>query len=239
MITKHQFPENPESFLEGETILVNKPLNWTSFDVVNKIRHLLRYKLNVKKIKVGHAGTLDPLATGLVIVCTGKATKQIAEYSNLSKEYIASFRFGATTPSYDSEGEINETFPYEHITEDLLKDTIAKYFMGEIDQIPPMFSAKKVDGKRAYQFARKGVEKKLLPKKVNILDFKILSYNLPEVLFSIHCGSGTYVRALARDLGEKVSSGAYISKLERIKIDNFLLTDSLEINTFANLLKQM
>jgi len=239
MITKHQFAKNMASFLEGETILINKPLNWTSFDVVNKIRHLLRYKLNVKKIKVGHAGTLDPLATGLVIVCTGKATKQIERYMSLPKEYVTSFRFGATTPSYDAEGEINATFPFEHITEDLLKETIKKYFTGKIEQVPPMFSAKKIDGKRAYEYARKGIEKKMLPKTVEILDFKILNYNLPDISFSIRCTSGTYIRSLARDLGEKMSSGAYISELKRTKIDNFFLEDSLEITTFANLLKQM
>ncbi len=239
MITKHQFAKNTEAFMEGETILINKPLNWTSFDVVNKIRHLLRYKLNVKKIKVGHTGTLDPLATGLVIVCTGKATKQIEHYMKLSKEYVTSFRFGATTPSYDAEEEINATFPFEHITEDLLKETLKKYFIGKIDQRPPMFSAKKIEGKRAYNYARKGIEKKMLPKKVEIFDFKILNYNLPDVSFSIQCTSGTYIRSLARDLGEKMSSGAYISELKRTKIDNFLLEDSLEITTFANLLKQM
>lgn len=239
MITKHQFAKNTEAFLEGETILINKPLNWTSFDVVNKIRHLLRNKLNIKKIKVGHAGTLDPLATGLVIVCTGKATKQIERYMKLSKEYVTSFRFGATTPSYDAEEEINAIFPFEHITEDLLKETIKKYFIGEIEQIPPMFSAKKIEGKRAYDYARKGIQKKISPKKVKILDFKILKYNLPNVSFSIQCTSGTYIRSLARDLGEKMSSGAYIFELKRTKINNFFLEDSLEITTFANLLKQM
>jgi len=195
--------------------------------------------LNVKNIKVGHAGTLDPLATGLMIICTGKATKQIAAYQNLPKTYIATFVFGATTPSYDNETEINKTFSVEHINRDLIEEAIENYFLGIIEQIPPVFSAKKVEGKRAYEYARKGIHKKLESKKVNIYDFKILEMNFPEITFSISCGSGTYIRALARDLGEKVDSGAYLSKLKRIKIDNFLLVDSLEITTFANLVNQL
>ncbi len=239
MITKQQFTKNPESFLQGETILINKPLNWTSFDVVNKIRFLLRDKLKIKKIKVGHAGTLDPLATGLIIVCTGKATKQISEYQNLPKEYITSFRFGATTPSYDLESEINETFSFEHITPELLERTIQEKFIGKIEQVPPVFSAKRIDGKRSYEYARKGIDKKLMPREVEIFSFKTLKNNLPEILFSIQCGSGTYIRSLARDLGRDLSCGAYVSSLKRVKINNFLLVDSLEITTFANLIKQL
>jgi len=239
MITKHQFPKTIESFLSGETILINKPLNWTSFDVVNKIRHSLRNKLGIKNIKVGHAGTLDPLATGLIIICTGKSTKQISNYMNMPKEYETTFRFGSTTPSYDAESEINETFPFKHITKPLLEEVIQSKFLGKIKQTPPMFSAKKIDGKRAYQFARKGIEKKMLSKEIEIMDFKIISFDLPDIIFSIHCSSGTYIRALARDLGKDLKSGAYILKLKRTKISNFLLADSLEITTFVNFLQQM
>lgn len=239
MITKHLFTNEIETFLTGETILINKPINWTSFDVVNKIRYLLRHKLNIKNIKVGHAGTLDPLATGLMIINTGKATKKINEIQKLDKEYISTFTFGGITPSFDRETNVTETFPTEHITKELIEKTIQDYFLGDIVQIPPAFSAKKIDGKPSYAYARKGIEKILSPKQVCINSFKIIKNEFPNISFSVNCTSGTYIRSLARDLGEKLSSGAYVNKLERTKIGTFFLVDSLNITTFANLLKKM
>lgn len=201
-------------FKEGKTILVDKPLNWTSFDVVNKLRWNLKQKLGIKKIKVGHAGTLDPLATGLLVICTGKHTKKINELMVGEKTYTGKILLGKTTPSYDLESEYNETFPVDHITEELL-EKVRLSFIGEQDQVPPIFSAKQVNGKRAYDLARAGVELELKPNKINVSSFTIDTSNLPEVSFEISCSKGTYIRSIAHDFGMKLNSGGTLIELRR------------------------
>jgi tRNA pseudouridine55 synthase len=223
------------NFVEGETLLVNKELSWTSFDVVNSIRSSLRHALKIKKIKVGHAGTLDPLATGLLIVCTGKHTKTIDLIQAKDKVYSGTFILGATRPSQDKETEIDQTFEYSHITEEAIHE-VAKGFIGDQNQIPPMFSAIKVDGTRAYMLARedKSVEMKARP--VQIFSFEITHINMPEVGFRIKCGKGTYIRSIARDFGERLQSGAYLGSLCREKIGDFSLDDSLTTSQIKNLI---
>jgi tRNA pseudouridine55 synthase len=211
-----------EEFQEGKVLLVDKPLEWSSFQAVNKIKYHIQKKFNIKKkqIKIGHAGTLDPLATGLLIVCTGKQTKSITEYQDQYKIYSGTFHLGATTPSYDLETEVNETFPVEHITEELINDTL-EHFIGEVEQVPPVFSAIKVDGKRAYKKARAG-EEVVIPKRiVSIYDFEITDIDLPSVNFKVKCSKGTYIRTLANDFGSKLNSGAYLSALRREAIGEF------------------
>lgn len=204
-------------------MLVNKPLDWTSFDVVRK----LRYKLKIKKI--GHAGTLDPLATGLLIVCSGKMTKRIDEYQAQEKEYTGRFIIGQSTPSHDLETEVNETSDISHITSDRIRET-TKLFMGTIDQVPPMHSAIKIDGKRAYQLARKGQEAELKSRQVTITTFEITAIELPSVSFRVVCTKGTYIRSLARDFGKALGVGAYLAELCRTRIGPFKLEDALEID---------
>lgn len=206
------------NFHEGALILVDKPLKWTSFDVVNKIRWCL--KPTCGKIKVGHAGTLDPLATGLVIVCIGKWTKQIEMYMAQEKEYVASIRFGATTPSFDLETEPQGEYPYEHIDRELL-DRVLKQFTGTIRQVPPAYSAIRVDGVRAYEKARKGNELKMPVREVFVKELEVLGFNLPDLELRIDCGKGTYIRSLANDIGAACGSGAYLSELRRTGIGNF------------------
>lgn len=206
------------NFHEGALILVDKPLKWTSFDVVNKIRWCL--KPTCGKIKVGHAGTLDPLATGLVIVCIGKWTKQIEMYMAQEKEYVASIRFGATTPSFDLETEPQGEYPYEHIDRELL-DRVLKQFTGTIRQVPPAYSAIRVDGVRAYEKARKGNELKMPVREVFVKELEVLGFNLPDLELRIDCGKGTYIRSLANDIGVACGSGAYLSGLRRMGIGNF------------------
>ncbi|TAJ11174.1 tRNA pseudouridine(55) synthase TruB [Marinilabiliaceae bacterium JC017] len=226
-----------EDFIKGQVLLVNKPLTWTSFDIVNKIRSSLKYNLGIKKIKVGHAGTLDPLATGLVIVCTGKATKQIDQFLGLDKTYVATVKFGGTTPSYDAETEIDGTFPYDHITREKLDDAIS-LLSGEIEQVPPLFSAIKVNGRKAYDLARKGEKVTLKARKVMIFKVEVLSFDLPVVKLKIHCSKGTYIRSYAHDLGKALNSGGYLTALERTNIGEYQVEDALEIGDFEKIFQQ-
>lgn len=211
--------ENKElvDFQAGTVLLFDKPLDWTSFDVVNRVRNMLCRKLEIKKLKVGHAGTLDPKATGLVIVCTGKATKQIDLIQAQEKEYVATLKLGATTPSFDLESEEDAQFPTEHITQELIEHVLPK-FLGEIDQVPPVFSAIKVNGKRAFDYARKGAEIELKSRKIVVKSITIERFEMPELELRIACGKGTYIRSLARDLGEELNSGAYLIGLRRTAI---------------------
>lgn len=214
------------NFQEGAVITVDKPLKWTSFDVVNKIRWCLRKKYG--KIKVGHAGTLDPLATGLVIVCTGKWTKDIESYMGQRKEYIAEICFGATTPSFDLETEINATYPYAHIDQKCLEEVLPR-FTGAILQVPPAYSAVRIDGKRAYEKARKGKEQEMPVREVYVKEIEVLKFEAPVAELRIVCGKGTYIRSLAHDLGEACGSGAYLSGLKRTAIGNFGVEDANKI----------
>lgn len=209
-------------FIAGEVLLFNKPLKWTSFDLVNKFRYKLSRKLKVKKIKVGHAGTLDPLATGVMIVCTGKATKRIDEFQFQTKEYVATIKLGETTPSFDLETEIDGKYPTEHITRELLEEVLPT-FVGTIQQIPPVYSACKVDGKRAYEFARAGQEVELKSKTLVIDELEILECDLPVLKIRIVCSKGTYIRALARDIGLALNSGAHLIGLVRTRIGDVTL----------------
>ena len=213
-------------FKEGEVLYFNKPLGWTSFKVVGHARYHICRRMKVKKLKVGHAGTLDPLATGVMIVCTGKATKRIEEFQYHTKEYVATIQLGATTPSYDLEHEIDATYPTEHITKELVEETLKK-FTGEIRQIPPAFSACMVNGKRAYDLARKGEEVELKPKLLVIDEIELLECNLPEIKIRVVCSKGTYIRALARDIGEALNSGAHLTALERTRVGDIRLVDCL------------
>ena len=214
-------------FKEGEVLYFNKPLGWTSFKVVGHVRYHICRRMKVKKLKVGHAGTLDPLATGVMIVCTGKATKRIEEFQYHTKEYVATIQLGATTPSYDLEHEIDATYPTEHITRELVEETL-KTFIGEIQQVPPAFSACMVNGKRAYDLARKGEEVELKPKLLVIDEIELLECNLPEIKIRVVCSKGTYIRALARDIGEAQNSGAHLTALERTRVGDVRLEDCLD-----------
>lgn len=218
-------------FIGGEILLFNKELEWTSFDVVNRVRYILCKKLGIKKMKVGHAGTLDPLATGLVLLCTGKATKKIEELQLGEKEYLATLKIGATTPSFDLETEEDSSTDYGHVTREMLEKTIQK-FIGETDQVPPVFSAIKVKGKRAFNYARNGEEVKLQPRKIVIKSIDIETFRLPEIKLRIVCGKGTYIRSLARDIGEELNCGAYLTALERTRIGDYLLKDAFKVNFF-------
>ena len=225
------------NFKEGEVLYFDKPLRWTSFAVVNKIRYHISRKLGVKKIKVGHAGTLDPLATGVMIICTGKATKRIEEFQYHTKEYIATLQLGATTPSYDLEKEIDATYPTEHITREMVEEVLQQ-FKGTIEQIPPAFSACKVDGKRAYDLARKGDEVELKPKTLVIDEIELLECNLPEIKIRVVCSKGTYIRALARDIGEALQSGAHLTGLIRTRVGEVRLEDCMQVEDFPEWLDQ-
>ena len=209
-----------DDFLAGQVLLIDKPLHWTSFQAVNKLKWLLKSKLGIKKIKIGHAGTLDPLATGLLIVCTGKMTKTITHIQAQAKEYTGTFFIGATTPSYDLETEINQTYPTEHVTEDLIRATVEQ-FIGEIDQKPPIFSAIKKDGKRLYEHARAGEEVEIASRKTTIYEFEITRVALPEIDFRIACSKGTYIRSIAHDFGKTLQSGAHLTALRRTKIGDY------------------
>jgi len=222
---------NGIDFQEGAVLLFDKPLDWTSFDLVNKVRWLLCKKLHIKKLKVGHAGTLDPKATGLVIVCTGKATKTIDSLQAEEKEYIATLKLGATTPSYDLEKEEDKTYPTEHITLELVQEKL-KTFTGEIDQVPPIFSAIKVDGKRAFEFARKGNDPLLDARKITLYSIEVVRFEMPELVLRINCSKGTYIRSLARDLGESLGSGAYLTGLIRTKSGAKMLENAFTIEKF-------
>ena len=225
-------------FITGEILLFNKDKDWTSFDVVNKARNIIRKKLDIKKIKVGHAGTLDPMATGLLVVCTGKMTKKINDLQNDNKEYIAEITLGATTPSFDKETEIDKTFDYSEITKEEIIKTL-KTFEGKQMQIPPIYSAIKINGQRAYQIARKGGEVKMKPRKIEIFDIELLNFDLPAITVKVNCSKGTYIRSLARDLGEKLNNGAYLSQLTRTISGNYKLSDSITINEFEKLVNKI
>lgn len=217
------------NFKDGAIICVNKPYGWTSFGVVNKVRYFVCRKQGVKKLKVGHAGTLDPLATGVMILCTGRATKRIEEFQAHTKEYVATLRLGATTPSFDLEKEVDATYPTGHITRELVEETL-KQFVGSIEQVPPAFSACKVDGKRAYDLARKGREVELKPKTLVIDEIELLACELPDIRIRVVCSKGTYIRALARDIGIALHSGAHLTALERTRVGDVRLEDCLALD---------
>jgi tRNA pseudouridine55 synthase len=226
------------NFKEGEILYFDKPLGWTSFKVVGHARYHICKKIGVKKLKVGHAGTLDPLATGVMIVCTGKATKRIEEFQYNTKEYVATIQLGATTPSYDLEHEVDATYPTEHITRELVEDTIAK-FVGEINQVPPAYSACKVNGERAYDLARSGQEVELKPKLLVIDEIELLECDLQkmEIKIRVVCSKGTYIRALARDIGEALNSGAHLTGLIRTRVGEVRLSDCMNPMDFGEWIK--
>ena len=217
------------NFKDGAIICVNKPYGWTSFGVVNKVRYFVCRKQGVKKLKVGHAGTLDPLATGVMILCTGRATKRIEEFQAHTKEYVATLRLGANSPSFDLEKEIDATYPTDHITRELVEETL-RQFVGSIEQVPPAFSACKVDGKRAYDLARKGREVELKPKTLVIDEIELLACELPDIRIRVVCSKGTYIRALARDIGIALHSGAHLTALERTRVGDVRLEDCLALD---------
>ena len=224
------------NFLDGEILYIDKPLEWTSFDAVKRIRGALTRRLGVKKIKVGHAGTLDPLATGVMIICTGRATKRIDELQAGVKEYVATITLGATTPSFDRETEVDATFPTEHITRQLVEETLLR-FVGRIEQVPPAFSACKVDGKRAYDLARKGREVELRPKILVIDEIELLEYSPVEIKVRVVCSKGTYIRALARDIGIALGSGAHLAALRRTRVGQTKISDCLSVDQCAELIR--
>lgn len=226
------------NFPEGEVLLINKPSGWTSFDVVNKIRHMIRHYLGIRKIKVGHAGTLDPLATGLLLVCVGKATKRISDFTGLDKEYTGVFHIGATTPSYDLETEIDQQYETAHIDEQQIR-AIAKTFVGPGMQVPPVYSAIKVEGTRAYIKAREKEEIKMAPRPVNIYEFEIIQAGVPETSFRVLCSKGTYVRSLAYDFGKSLQSGAYLKSLCRTKIGSFQIDEAISIEELEKVLSKI
>lgn len=220
-----------EDYLTGQVLLIDKPLHWTSFQAVNKLRWEIRHTLNIKKIKVGHAGTLDPLATGLLIICTGKMTKQINTFQDQDKEYTGTFVIGATTPSFDLETEIDKTYPTNHITEDHIYNS-TKQFIGEISQFPPVFSAIKKDGKRLYEFARAGEDVDIKSRTVQISEFEITNIYENGIKFRVICSKGTYIRSLAHDFGKALNSGAHLSELRRTKIGDFHVNNALSPEAF-------
>lgn len=225
-----------QDYKDGQIVLIDKPLQWTSFQVVNKVRWRIRKTFGIKKIKVGHAGTLDPLASGLLIICTGKFTKRIQEFMGQTKEYTGTIALGATTPSYDLETEIDQTFPVDHISAENIKQT-TKGFIGEIEQYPPVFSALKKDGKRLYEYAREGEEVVVAARKITISEFEITRIELPEVDFRVVCGKGTYIRSLAHDFGKALQSGGHLSALRRTKIGSFDVTNAVSPEIFENQLR--
>ncbi|MDD2437944.1 MAG: tRNA pseudouridine(55) synthase TruB [Massilibacteroides sp.] len=225
-------------FIGGEVLFFNKPLTWTSFDLVNKFRYKLTRKLNVKKIKVGHAGTLDPLATGVMILCTGKATKRIDEFQYQTKEYIATLKLGETTPSFDLETAADGTYPTGHITRELVEQTLTA-FVGTIEQIPPVFSACKIEGKRAYELARAGKDVELKPKQLVIDKLELLACDLPVIKIRVVCSKGTYIRALARDIGKALHSGAHLIALERTRIGDVTIEQCMRPEDIDFFLEQV
>jgi len=222
-----------EDFKNGQVLLIDKPLEWTSFQAVNKLRWAIRKAFSIKKIKVGHAGTLDPLATGLLVICTGKMTKQINIFQGQEKEYTGIFTIGSTTPSFDLETEIDKTYPTEHITEELIHTTTKK-FLGIINQFPPVFSAIKKDGKRLYEFARAGENVEIKSRQVEIKVFEITEIDGLKLHFRVVCSKGTYIRSLANDFGKAIDSGAHLSELRRTRIGDFKVENALTIDEFIN-----
>ena len=231
------FPETAEDFLDGQILLINKPLGWTSFDVVKKIKNLIRTKYSLKKIKVGHAGTLDPLAIGLLIVCTGKFTKLISKIQGQEKTYTGTITLGGTTSSYDLETEVDNNYETAHITEELIKDSTTQ-FIGEIDQKPPIFSALKKGGERLYEKARRGETIEIESRKVTVREFTITSIENLEVNFEIKCSKGTYIRSIAHDFGAALNSGGHLSKLCRTSIGEYQLSVAIDVETFKKLLNK-
>lgn len=223
-------------YISGEVLVIDKPYRWTSFDAVKRLRGAVQRRLNAKRFKVGHAGTLDPLATGVLLVCTGRATKRIAELQEGMKEYVAEITFGATTPSYDLEKEIDATYPWEHITPELIAETLPK-FQGHVMQVPPVFSAVKVDGKRAYNYARKGKEVGIKAKPLEIKELEVLNWEAPKLTLRVLCSKGTYIRALARDLGEAMSSGAHLTALRRTRVGDYTIDDAMSLDQALELIK--
>jgi len=231
------FPETAEDFLDGQILLINKPLGWTSFDVVKKIKNLIRTKYSLKKIKVGHAGTLDPLATGLLIVCTGKFTKLISKIQGQEKTYTGTITLGGTTPSFDLETEVDNNYETAHITEELIKESTTQ-FIGEIDQKPPIFSALKKGGERLYEKARRGETIEIESRKVTVREFTITSIENLEVNFEIKCSKGTYIRSIAHDFGAALNSGGHLSKLCRTSIGEYQISEAIDVETFKKLLNK-
>lgn len=224
-----------EKFSQGQLLLIDKPLKLTSFQVVKKVRYLIKKKYKIKKIKVGHAGTLDPLASGLLLICTGKFTKRIQEFQELEKEYTGTFTFGGTTPSFDLETEIDNRFSIDHLTPNKLSKA-AQSFIGDTAQYPPIYSALKRKGKRLYEYARAGEQVKITPRTISISEFELKRIALPEVDFRVKCSKGTYIRSLANDMGKKLDSGAYLSALRRTKIGAYTVENALTIDQFAGFL---
>lgn len=222
-------------FISGEVIVVDKPLGWTSFDAVKRVRGAIQRRLGMKRFKVGHAGTLDPLATGVLLVCTGRATKRISELQEGMKEYVAEVTFGATTPSFDLEKEIDATYPWEHITREKIEEVLPR-FTGHVMQVPPVFSAVKVDGKRAYSYARKGKEVEIKAKPLEIREMEILGWEAPKLTVRVLCSKGTYIRALARDLGTALDSGAHLTALKRTRVGDFSIADALDIDKAVDII---
>lgn len=222
-------------FISGEIIGIDKPLCWTSFDAVKRLRGAIQRRLRVKKFKVGHAGTLDPLATGVLIVCTGRATRRIEALQNGTKEYVAEITLGATTPSFDLETEIDATYPWEHITEEKVREILPR-FIGRVMQVPPVFSAVKVDGKRAYNLARKGKDIELAAKPLEIKEIEILGYDAPRLTLRIVCSKGTYIRALARDIGEALGSGGHLTALRRTRVGDITIDDCLTVDKAVDII---
>lgn len=225
-------------FISGEILCIDKPLGWTSFDAVKRLRGLLTRRLGLRKFKVGHAGTLDPLATGVLLVCTGRATKRIDELQAGRKEYVATLRLGATTPSFDLEKQIDRLYPYRHITQEEVW-RVLKDFTGTIMQVPPVFSAVKIDGKRAYKLARKGAEPDLKPKPLQIDELELLRFELPIIQIRVVCSKGTYIRALARDIGSALGSGAHLTSLRRTRVGSYSISDALPIERAMCLLREV
>lgn len=222
-----------EEFKAGQVLLFDKPLDWTSFQLVNKVRWLIRKNFKIKKIKVGHAGTLDPLASGLLIICTGKATKTIDLIQGQEKEYTGSITLGATTPSYDLETEVDATYPIDHLSEEKIREA-TNAFLGEIQQYPPVFSALKKDGKRLYEYARSGEEVKISARNVQISEFEITGIEMPKVHFRVVCSKGTYIRSLAHDFGKELGTGGHLSALRRTRIGEHSVKEAHDLDSFIN-----
>lgn len=224
-----------EDFLEGQLILIDKPLNWSSFQAVNAVKWAIRKRFQLKKIKVGHAGTLDPLASGLLLICAGKFTKRIHEFQGMPKEYEGTITLGSSTPSYDLETEVDNVFPTDHITHELIHKTKA-LFLGKIAQKPPVFSALKKDGKRMYEYAREGKELEIKARFVEVLEFEILEINLPVLRFRIRCSKGTYIRSIAHDFGKALNSGGHLSSLRRTKIGDYNVNNAVAPANFKEMM---
>lgn len=224
-------------FQAGALLLVDKPKGWTSFDVVNKLRYKIKQRLGIKKIKVGHSGTLDPMATGLLLLCTGKFTKKLNQLQGLPKTYTGTIQLGATTPSFDAESEVQQTYPTEHITTELIEEA-RQQFLGDIEQVPPMFSAIKVDGQPLYKKARRGEKVDIEPREVHISEFAITRVELPELDFRVSCSKGTYIRSLANDFGKAVRSGAYLKALRRTRIGDYRLEDAWDLERLVEQIEE-